>query len=200
LISDFLKYYGNDQLFKINFGEAIDKNYLKIISNIYYLNIRKTQKDLKKNYIDEGYVFNDEDSKSKKFNELYKHHLKSTRKEVIEFFKVGSENSVLSVKIMLRIYPYYNSKYHPLRLSYEKINNEVNLVIKKIQNEGYIEELCNDSHPEAVNSPVDRLIDFSHLLSTRPASNLSEDRNRQVHKRYEQVYQNKDIVDDDDLE
>ena len=50
MLADFKKYFDRDQLMKINFGEAITKNYLNIISNIYYLNMRKTQKKFKDDF------------------------------------------------------------------------------------------------------------------------------------------------------
>jgi hypothetical protein len=208
IIAEFKQHFNRDELMKIDFGEALTKNYLKIITNIYYLNLRKTQKKFKEEYVDKGHDFRDASETANTFNDIYKSFLKETRSEVLGFFKVASSD-VLSPKVMLRIYPFYFSPYHPMRIQYEKINQEVNMLIKKIQILGSIDELHNDSNTEAILKPTDKIIDFSHLLNQKVESsqitpsiekNKEEDKSRKerILQKYDEVYKGK--KSDEDLD
>jgi len=64
---------------KIEYGDIIVDNYLKIISNIYYLNLRKVQKKVKADFIDRGFKFDKLSDATKVLNELYRVNLKPTR-------------------------------------------------------------------------------------------------------------------------
>jgi hypothetical protein len=162
ILAKFKKSFDNGQLMNIDFGESINRNYLKIISNIYYLNLRKVQKKFKNEYGDKNYKFQDASEPGKVFNDIYKSFLKETRAEVLNFFKV-THSDLLPSKIVLRIFPYYFSPYHPLRIKYEQMNLEVNNVIKKIQLTGVIYELYDDNHPNAILKPVDVIKFFKYL-------------------------------------
>lgn len=159
ILSKFKKCFDGGELMRVDFGEAVSDKYLKIISNIYYLNMRKVQKKIKNEYTNKGYNFKDGEA-GKVFNDIYKTFLKETRAEVLKFFNV-THTEMLSSKIILRIYPYYFSPYHPLRIKYEQMNIEVNNVIKKIQLDKIVEELYDDNHPEAKTKPVDVLFLFN---------------------------------------
>jgi hypothetical protein len=172
IIAEFKRHLDKDELMKIDFPESLTKNYIKIITNIYYHNLRKTQKKFKDEFLNKGYDFRDASETANAFNDIYKSFLKVTRREVLEFFEV-KEQELLSSKVMLRIYPLYFSPYHPLRKEYEKINQNVNALIKKIQQVGAVDELYNDSHPDAHLRPVDKVIDFEHMLKDQTASIIS---------------------------
>jgi hypothetical protein len=181
---------------KIDFGDALSKNYLKIITNIYYLNLRKTQKKFKDEFVSKGLEFQDTNEAANAFNNIYKSFLKHTRNEVLTFYKV-TPSEVLSPKVMLRIFPFYFSPFHPLRIKYEKINQEVNSLIKKIQIVGSIEELYDDAHPEAITKPIDQIIDFAHLLAQKveiPVAVTNEEnktRKERILNKFDEVYQGK---------
>jgi hypothetical protein len=207
LIADFKDGLDNDKLVLFNFPESLKKNYLKIISNIYYLNLRKTQKKFKDDYVDKGFDIKDASTSGNVFSMNYKQFLKETRREVLNFFKVDITNE-LTPKIMLRIFPFYFSPNNPFRISYEKMNNEVNLIIKKMQIEGCIDELYDDKHPEAITKPVDNLIDFEHLLKkvstkkTNAETTSNKAKNERTVNRFKKVYGNndQDVKDDQDDE
>jgi hypothetical protein len=153
MIKNFINYYQQDK-FDFKLPENIEKGYLKIISNIFYLNIRKAQKKFK-DEIDQGiHSTTNPQEVSRRFNDLYRHNLKETRKEVANFFKVDEFESI-SPKILLRIYPYFFRKFEPLRKEYDQMNELVNQLISKIQRDYIIEELYYDNHPKAIISPVD---------------------------------------------
>jgi hypothetical protein len=156
MVKKFINFYQQDK-FDFKFPDNIQKNYLKIISNIFYLNIRKAQKKFK-DEIDQGvHSFTNPHELSRRFNDLYRHSLKETRREVVEFFNVD-DYLTISPKILLRIYPYFFRKYEPLRKEYDEMNDLVNQLIAKIQKDHMIEELYYDNHPCAITSPADVLI------------------------------------------
>jgi hypothetical protein len=158
VIEEFKEMYDKDDVTGYVFDESIKNNYLKIISNIFYLNIRKAQKKFKDEYIDKSSEFRSipQNELSKKFNDLYKHFLKQTRSEVIEFFNL-KQTEQLSLKILLRIYPYFFSPYSPFRKEYDQMNKLVNQLIAKIANDEtgrhYIDELYYDHHEDAILTP-----------------------------------------------
>lgn len=153
VITKFMKSFQDDS-FDFKFSEKIEKNYLKIISNIFYLNIRKAQKKFK-DEIDQGIHSNTNPVElARRFNDFYRQSLKDTRKEVVEFFKI-EEIETLSPKILLRIYPNFFRRYEPLRKEYDEMNELVNKLIAKIQSDHMIEELYYDNHPLAITLPVD---------------------------------------------
>jgi hypothetical protein len=157
VIELFREMFDKDDISAFVFDEAINNNYLKVISNIFYFNIRKAQKKFKDEYIDKSSEFRSISSNelSKKFNDLYKQFLKQTRNEVIQYFNLP-QSDVLSLKILLRIYPYFFSPHSPFRKEYDQMNKLVNQLIAKIATDEhgkhYIEELYNDQHPEALTS------------------------------------------------
>jgi hypothetical protein len=158
VIQLFKNMYDKDDVSEFKFDENIKANYLKVISNIFYLNIRKAQKKFKDEYIDRSTEFrsNPLNELSKKFNDLYKHFLKQTRNEVIQFFKLQPSDQ-LSLKILLRIYPYFHSPFSPFRKDYDQMNKLVNQLIAKIATDEtgrhYIDELYYDNHENAITSP-----------------------------------------------
>lgn len=194
-LHNYKQSFNKGQLMSIEFGEVFDKSYIKIISNIYYLNLRKTQKKFKDEYVNKAHSY-DYETAGKVFNDFYRSYLKETRTEVVKFFKVP-ESPELSAKIKLRIYPYYFPAYHPQREAYEKLSNDVNLIFKNIQLGGCIEELYDDNHPEAITKPVDKLIDFSHMLTSSSNVNDNAAENRKILTKFGEVYGKNNKSDDE---
>lgn len=71
--------FENDRLMPINFGKVIKTNFLKIVSNIYYLNLREVSRTIKFNYFDKGVIFNDTNECNKIIYKLYETNLKRIR-------------------------------------------------------------------------------------------------------------------------
>jgi len=206
-MADFKKYFDRDQLLKINFGEPISKNYLKIITNIYYINMRKSQKKFKDEFLDQGYDFKDAKESLTVFNGIYKSFLKETRQQVVDFFQITAMDT-LPPKVLLRIYPIYFPVHSELRKNYEKIVQQVTFLTKKIQSGFVFDELYDDKNPKAITSPVNRIIDFSHLIEVQSApKNLITDiklgetkRNKRVLNKFGEVYAGKDEEDNEDID
>ncbi len=161
------------------------------------MNLRKAQKKFKKLFVDEGH---DPKGAGIVFNKFYKETLKETRTEVLNYFKFFDEKneSNISFKDMLRMYPFYRSPYHPERKMYDKLNDDVNNLIRKIQVLGSIDELLEDNHPLAITSPVDRVIDFAHLLNEKKTKfeipqktqtkSTSQERNTKTINKFKEEY------------
>ena len=67
------------KLMEIDFGDKFSTNYLKLVSNIYYLNLKKVQEVFKENYIKKHFFFKDDKHLSEVLNELHEKMLKETR-------------------------------------------------------------------------------------------------------------------------
>jgi hypothetical protein len=184
LIQEFKTNLNENKAININFGSVITDNYFKIISNIYYLNLRKAQKKFKSYYVDEGHNVR---NNSTIFNNFYKEFLKETRNEVLEFFKYKETHPVLGAKELLRIYPHTLSHYHPLRLKYEQLGEEVNAVIRKIQIMGTVDQLMDDV---GYKGPVDQIIDFKPILGSQKTTNINyDDMNFKTLNKFKQEYE-----------
>jgi hypothetical protein len=55
----------------IDFGEEFTKNYLKLISNIYFINLKKTQQIFKSNYINQKFFFKNYNHLNDVLSEIY---------------------------------------------------------------------------------------------------------------------------------
>jgi len=159
LISNFKKNVENFELFPIDFGEVITKNYLKIVSNIYYLNMRRVQINFRKYCIEKKASFKDEKELYDIINNLYSKYLKETREEVKKFFDIP-EHKDFDLKILLRLYYYYLNPFDQNRIRMDEINDEVNRMLTNMS-QGYEYPLMlNDDKPSSITKPVDVVLDF----------------------------------------
>ncbi len=78
-LTEFKSHFENDELMPINFGRPIREKFLKIVSNIYWLNLRDVSRALKKNYFDMGHKFANDGECNKVVFSLYEKYLKTTR-------------------------------------------------------------------------------------------------------------------------
>ena len=131
----------------------LERDYIKMVTNIYNINLRKFQKRYYDEYVKKGKEVNSE-QRTKIINDIYKMFLKESRIQVLNFFKFQSPKEV-SNKSGIRLFIYNFSPYHPLRIKYNEISEEVNEIMKKVQIEGIIEELYDDNHPKAITTVVD---------------------------------------------
>ena len=138
----------------LQFDENLKNNYIKIVSNIYYLNIMKIQLTLQREYLDKNHVFYDHEDAYKKIQEIYNQKLKITRKEVIEFFNIKG-NEDLSIKIILRLYYYYLPKRDESRLKMDLINVQVNYIIDRLSHGYKFSLFFAENDPKLVKNPTD---------------------------------------------
>jgi hypothetical protein len=111
----------------VEFPEEIKNNFLKIVSNIYYINLYKTWKDFKAEYL-----HLDKNSIPKRIvDTLYQKHLKETRRQVYEFFKVP-KTKVFDSKNFVRLYPFSLPFKDPVKSTYFKISEEIDILCENI--------------------------------------------------------------------
>lgn len=162
---------------KFSLGEVIPVKYLEIISNIFYLNMRKTTREY---YKEQELLTNQKSFRERNtiFNMFYNQKLRETRGEVVKYFKVEENEIDLSPKLSLRVYSFYYEKKHPFRLAYNQINDDVNdLIVFILNSPKKIEEFINDKHKDAICSPVDKVIDFKHFIQNENKSLLLKQEN-----------------------
>ena len=136
-----------------DFGD-IKKNYLKLVTNIYYMNMRRVQKSFRNKYIDKDYLFKDEQQIKEIMNKLYSEHLKESRSEVANFFNIN-ENKNLDLKIMLRLYYYYLNPFDPNRIKMDEVNQEVNEILTNLSMGIEYPVLLYDNSPNSITGPRD---------------------------------------------
>ncbi len=76
---NFRRNIEQNQLMEIDFGELFLKNYLKIISNIYFINLKKVQESFKLNYVHRKFFFKNYCHLNDVLIKLYSDFLKETR-------------------------------------------------------------------------------------------------------------------------
>lgn len=154
------------EIFEFGFSDQIKNNYLKIISNIFYINITKAATKFKLEIIDQNKFEgeNNEQINEKIFNDMYKSSLKETRNEVAQFFKVTPhEIYSIPIKVLFRIYPYYLDEKDEVRIKYKAMNDEVNKVTAYIEKRKVIDRFTNQSNPDYSLKPVDYQHDFKKI-------------------------------------
>ena len=142
------------ELLDLTFDENLKNNYLKAVSNIYFLNLRKIQLTLNEEIKTNNLNFKDDRDVFIKVQSIYNKVLKETRNMVCGFFNI-KESCDLSLKIMLRLYYYYMPKKDERRYIMDLINFQINYILDRISLGYKFNIFLNDSHPSAVTQPVD---------------------------------------------
>jgi len=111
----------------VEFPEEIKNNFLKIVSNIYFINLYKTWKDFKAEFL-----HLDQNGIPKKIvDTLYQKHLKETRREVYEFFKVP-KTKLFDSKNYVRLYPFSLPLKDFIKSKYFKISDEIDILCENM--------------------------------------------------------------------
>jgi len=149
----------------LSFDERLSKSYIKIVSNTYYLNLRKTAVSLKDDYINKRYLFHNDREAYDIINKIYNKNLKKTRNEVCDFFDIA-DHANLDRKLMIRLYYYYLPKNNPERIKMDEFNKDVNYIFSKLSL-GYKfnvllqdEKHCKSSHTYV----KDMVLDFFNVI------------------------------------
>jgi len=174
----------NKQIYQLEFPPSLIENYVKCISNIYYINITKSAMKFKKDIIDTNKFSESslalEPIISKVYNDLYKASLKETRQEVADFFNVKpSDDYNLPIKTLFRIYPYYLEESSEIRKKYYELTDTVNSIIKFIEKKIIIEEFNDENHPKFCLKPKDMEHDFKAILERLKKQEESQTQVRQ---------------------
>ena len=146
-ITRFKECCENGELMEMKFEDNLKNNYLKVISNIFYLNIGKVQLNFQRNYIDIKHEFLDDQDAYKNIQEIYNLSLKETRSNVCQFLKT-----------ILRLFYYYLPKNHEMRQRMDLINLQINFILDRLCLGYKFSIFFNENHPLLVNNPIDVLL------------------------------------------
>ncbi len=142
----------------IMFDEGLKKNYLKIISNIYLINLSKMQEIFLSEYSSE---INDSTFHQtlQILEEIYDRNLKITVKNVLNYFKITNSNVSIHDKTYIQIYIHYLSPYDPQRIKSEKLISFYSEILHKIASKHKYRLLV-------FTEPSNELINFGRILSS----------------------------------
>jgi len=199
----FIQGLDNKDFFPVNFHENLTKNYIKIISNIYHVNITKSAMKYKTDVIDaKKYenITNAEEIQEKVFNEIYKGFLKETRQEVADFFDVKPHDiHDIPIKVLFRIYPYYLKSNSETKREYAKLTAAVNKIIKLLENRKLVPRFIDSSNEFFSLKPKDIAYDYEKILSEIEAGERGNQRDDDIdeRKRILDKYKENYIQDDE---
>jgi hypothetical protein len=137
----------------IHIPKELSENFLKIISNIFYLNLQKVTVDIKKDIFDKGVTVTSDEMKDF-ISKSYERHLTVTRKQVLRFFGVRA-NEIKS-RTLLRAYTYMLSPFDQNRVVYEKYINLKEKITNDLANNNYDHRMLDSNSLE----PRDEIISF----------------------------------------
>jgi hypothetical protein len=103
------------------FSEELKKNFLKIVTNVYYLNTFKTFKELEENNFRE-----------KNVDGIYKKFLKTTRREIYKFFNIPKVYDNFKTKYLIRLYVYSLNVDDNVRTEYFRYAELINKILKNL--------------------------------------------------------------------
>jgi hypothetical protein len=153
LLADFMR----DDKMEITIPEELSKNFLKIITNIFYLNLQKVTREIKLDIFDKN-ENTSEDALKNIISVCYEKNLKATRKKVITYFKVKSTE--LKGRTLLRAYTNLLPSSHPDRLTYINYYN-----IKELIQEHLAKRIYNQTLLEETTEPRNEIIDLEGFIS-----------------------------------
>jgi hypothetical protein len=126
-------YYNNlrtsfiqNDFISIDFPKSVENNFLKIVTNIFFLTTYKTWLDYK------NFAENKDESSKKTIDELYQKNLKSVRKLVYEYFKVPREKKI-NTKYLVRLYPFSLKKDDIIKIRYHAHSNNINKILENLE-------------------------------------------------------------------
>ena len=160
-IEDLKQSFINDPVTKFEFPKNISNNYLKIISNLFYLTLRKCSIQMKTLLL--SGELKDIPKLSDYVKDLYMKNLGEVRERVCLFFKV-EDDSLISSRTLLRVYTHYLKKDDEVRIQYQKLN-EILDEIEKNMCIGIFPEEFFDNESKYKDEPKDELIDLKRLIN-----------------------------------
>jgi hypothetical protein len=144
------------QNFTQNYPFKFKRKFVKLIYNIYYVNLSKMQRD---------FLISFEDTKTQNANlqileAFYEKNLKTTVEEVLNFFGIDISYRELDKKTYIQLYLQTLSPFHPERIKVERLVSYFSEFRYEIANGNQFSQL------ESV-SPKDEIINFREILKSR---------------------------------
>ena len=157
---DFLK---NNSL-TYSFPKSISENYLKIISNLFYITLGKCSLVMKKKVIDkENLEEGDKDYKNLIRN-LYMSNLDSVRNRVCKYFCI-EDDSLISGRTLLRVYTHSLDSNHVVRSSYLKLNDCLDKIEDNMTKSIFPEDFVVEENIKEIEEIKDEVRDLERLMT-----------------------------------
>lgn len=195
----------NLELFDIRFDKVITTSYIKIISNIYHINLTKSvaQYFKKEEELKDTLVKAREKNREalyalkNQFNNIYKENLDKTREEVSKFYNLENHKILeIPIKILLRIYPMYLPSTHSVRQKYSILTETVNKLIEKIEVFEKFPELTDPSHPNYSLVPSNIEYDFEAIINNEGGKSTFKSDATKLMNNYKEKYERKNEDDE----
>ena len=153
-------FLSNNQI-EYSFSQKVKSNYLKIISNIFYLNLAYSSKVVKSKLV-VGELTNESERLALVRNSYMK-NLDTVRSKVCEFFKVTDDSLLLS-RTILRIYGYTFKEQDSTKEKYSNLNKALDLIEKNMLSGLFAEELINPDDKNYNDGVLDEVRDLQRLI------------------------------------
>lgn len=137
----------------ITFPKELTDNYLKILTNTYYLNIKKVTAKIRQEILDINRNIPPEDIKAI-CEGVYGEYLDNTRTEVLNYFKIPTVNDI-SPKLLVRIYVFSLPKDHPDKIGYHSHSKTLNQIEKNLSHGKIPEEFLDSDDVNFRDKPKD---------------------------------------------
>lgn len=201
VINLYMQGLDNFELFDIRFDKAITGSYIKIISNIYHINLTKSIAQ----YFKKEQELKDTLTKAKdknrdaifalrnQFNNIYKANLDKTREEVSKHYNLENHKILeIPIKILLRIYPMYLPKSHSVRQKYSILTETVNKLIERIELFENFPELTDSKHSNYCLVPLNVEYDFEAIINPNGNIPTFKSEANKLMANYKEKYEQKD--------
>jgi hypothetical protein len=139
----------------IQIPNVISDNFLKIVSNIFYLTSQKVTVEIKRDIFDKGVIVTRDQLKDI-IDKCNGRHLIETRKQVLRFFKMPK--TVIKESTLLKAYAEMLEPNDPDRLAYGKF-----IELKKKNMNDLADKIYNVRMLNNIYEPRDQIIDFEEI-------------------------------------
>lgn len=136
----------------MEFPANLKENFLKILTNVFFLNVRKVIQELKKNNF-EIYKNHSKEQILEKIITLYDDNLKETRRTVVAFFGIERQK-YFSQKVLIRYYAYSLDLDDPVRTKYKQYSANLTKIEENLAENKFPTELLDESS-ELISGPID---------------------------------------------
>lgn len=151
----------NSSIISFNFKNNLKLNFLKVISNIFYLNLLNTSQKLKIHLSKEELL--DKTQRVDFIRNEYVRNLEVIRNKVVSFFKL-KDDSLIDIRTLLRIYIYTLNENDSVRVKYSLLNKQLNDVEENLKNCIFSEELIDNENKYYNEEILDEERNLGRLL------------------------------------
>lgn len=157
---DFLK---NNNL-TYSFPKSISENYLKIISNLFYITLGRCSLVMKKKVVDKENLEDGDKDYKNLIRNLYMSNLDSVRNRVCKYFCI-EDDSLISGRTLLRVYTHSLESNHVVRSSYLKLNDCLDKIEDNMTKSIFPEDFVAEENIKEIEEIKDEVRDLERLLT-----------------------------------